>query len=79
MKGRSSRLQEKLSVLQGIKHIETSGDTCVIETEKEKDLRAQIAKTIVESGFGLLELKSRAMSLEDVFLKLVTEEEGVRQ
>jgi len=51
----------------------------VIETEKEKDLRAQIAKTIVESGFGLLELKSRAMSLEDVFLKLVTEEEGVRQ
>jgi len=77
--GPSRGVQEKLSVLQGIKHIETSGDTCVIETEKEKDLRAQIAKTIVESGFGLLELKSRAMSLEDVFLKLVTEEEGVRQ
>jgi len=47
-----------------------------VETEKDKDLRSQIAKRIVEEGFELLELRSRSMSLEDVFLKLVTEEEG---
>ena len=35
-----------------------------------------MAKKIVENGFGLLEMKSRSMSLEDVFLRLVTEEEG---
>jgi len=77
--GPGRQVQKSLSALQGVKHIETSGDVFVIETEKEKDLRARIAKTVVEGGFGLLELKSRAMSLEDVFLKLVTEEEGVRQ
>ena len=27
-------------------------------------------------GFGLLEMRTRSLSLEDVFLRLVTEEEG---
>jgi ABC-2 type transport system ATP-binding protein len=37
-------------------------------------LRSEIAKRIVESGLGLVELRSTQMSLEDVFLKLVTSE-----
>jgi len=56
--------------------VDTEGDTYTVETQKDKDLRSQIAKRIVEEGFELLELRSRSMSLEDVFLKLVMEEEG---
>ncbi len=38
------------------------------------DVREQVAKALVDGGFGLLELRQAGMSLEDVFLKLITEE-----
>ncbi len=68
----------KVGELDGVQNVQVAGDTLVIDTAKEKDLRSQIARCVVEGGFGLLEQTSRAMSLEDVFLKLVTREEGVR-
>ncbi len=40
------------------------------------DPREELAKAIVDGGFGLLELRQAGMSLEDVFLKLITEESG---
>ncbi len=73
------KLEKKLAKIPGIKSISCSGSHAVIDTEKDKDLRAEIARKVVEGGFSLLELKARSMTLEDVFLKLVTEEEGVRQ
>jgi len=39
-----------------------------------KDVREEVARTVVGAGAGLLDLRPIAMSLEDVFLKLVTEE-----
>jgi hypothetical protein len=45
-----------------------------IETERDHDLRRDLARTIVANGWGLLELRSMQMSLEDVFLHLTTEE-----
>ena len=38
------------------------------------DRRAELARAVVERGWGLLELRSASMSLEDIFLKLTTEE-----
>jgi ABC-2 type transport system ATP-binding protein len=38
------------------------------------DVREQVAKAVVDGGFGLLELRQSGMSLEDIFLKLTTEE-----
>jgi ABC-2 type transport system ATP-binding protein len=69
---------ERVRKLEGVGKVETAGDTLIVDTVKEKDLRADIARCVVEGGFGLLEQRSRAMSLEDVFLKLVTREEGMR-
>jgi ABC-2 type transport system ATP-binding protein len=46
-----------------------------IEGELRKDIRSDLARTIVQSGWGLLELQSASMSLEDIFLKLTTAEE----
>jgi ABC-2 type transport system ATP-binding protein len=40
-----------------------------------EDPREQLAKAVVGGGLGLLELRSRLLSLEDVFIQLVTDEE----
>ncbi len=44
--------------------------------DKTQDMRGFVARILVDSGFELLELKSDTMSLEDIFLKLVTKEEA---
>lgn len=48
----------------------------IIESDKDIDVRKQTASIIHQKGWGLLELKSLRMSLEDIFIKLVTEEGG---
>jgi ABC-2 type transport system ATP-binding protein len=78
-RARAAQAKETLGSMAGVQGVEVSGDTLVIDAEKDRDLRAEIARKVVETGFDLLEMRSRSMSLEDVFLKLVTEEEGVRQ
>ncbi|HWP45830.1 MAG TPA: ABC transporter ATP-binding protein [Candidatus Limnocylindrales bacterium] len=47
-----------------------------VEASKDRDVRRDLAHAIVQSGNGLLELRPVEISLEDVFVKLVTEEEG---
>jgi ABC-2 type transport system ATP-binding protein len=44
------------------------------EVESEHDIRRELARTIVGSGWGLLELRPTRMSLEEIFLSLTTEE-----
>jgi gliding motility-associated transport system ATP-binding protein len=45
------------------------------EGEGGRDVRIDLARTIVNKGWGLLELQSESMSLEDIFIKLTTAEE----
>jgi ABC-2 type transport system ATP-binding protein len=45
-----------------------------VETERGSDIRREIARTIVNRGWGLLELRPMRMSLEEVFLQVTTEE-----
>lgn len=44
--------------------------------ENEEDKREEIAKLIVDGGFGLLEFRPITLSLEDVFRDLTTEEKA---
>jgi ABC-2 type transport system ATP-binding protein len=46
----------------------------VVESTPEENIRPFLAKTIVEAGWGLKEMKSLDLSLEEVFVHLVTEE-----
>jgi len=46
-----------------------------IESETGRDIRTDLARTVVGKGWGLLELRSENMSLEDIFIKLTTAEE----
>ncbi len=46
--------------------------TFEVHAEKGKDVRAELARAVVESKWNLLELKHSGLSLEDIFLKLTT-------
>ncbi len=45
-----------------------------IESERGQDIRRDLAREIVGSGWGLLELRPTRISLEEIFLKLTTVE-----
>jgi ABC-2 type transport system ATP-binding protein len=45
-----------------------------IDSETGRDIRRDLARAVVSSGWGLLELRPMRMSLEDIFLSLTTEE-----
>jgi ABC-2 type transport system ATP-binding protein len=45
-----------------------------VESERGRDVRRDIARGIVTSGWGLLELRPMRMSLEEIFLQVTTEE-----
>jgi ABC-2 type transport system ATP-binding protein len=45
-----------------------------VESEHGHDVRRELARAVVTSGWGLLEMRPLRMSLEDVFLSLTTEE-----
>lgn len=49
----------------------------VVDTGKEVDLRSKLAAEVVRNNWDLLELTSSTMTLEDIFVQLVTEEKEV--
>ena len=50
------------------------GNVFIIESPLGQDVREDVARCVVQKGWGLLELKNLSMTLEDVFLKLTQEE-----
>lgn len=83
IKGPETGLKERLREVGGVLSVESSileGDgeeahSFSVETELKQDVRGQLARSVIESGFELLELRSMEMSLEDVFTQLTTQEE----
>jgi ABC-2 type transport system ATP-binding protein len=47
-----------------------------IESERDRDVRRELAAAVVNRGWGLLELRPLRMSLEEIFLHLTTEEKA---
>ena len=45
-----------------------------VESEQGRDIRRELSRAVVTSGWGLLELRPTRMSLEDIFLSLTTED-----
>jgi ABC-2 type transport system ATP-binding protein len=48
--------------------------TYAIECKLDSDLRRVLAATVVSQNWGLLEMRGVSMSLEDVFINLITKE-----
>ena len=49
-----------------------------IESSRGTDVRRELARTIVNRGWGLLELRPMRMSLEEIFLQVTTDEPAER-
>src|SRR5216110_1412132 len=45
-----------------------------VDSERGRDVRRDLARTVVSSGWGLLELRPMRMSLEEIFLSVTTED-----
>ena len=75
--GPSQEFAQAIESMAGVEKVsvESNGTSrFVIETDPHTDMRPQIAATAVQKGCGLLELKTMQLSLEDIFMQLVTEE-----
>jgi ABC-2 type transport system ATP-binding protein len=48
-----------------------------VDSEKGSDIRRELASAIVRGGWGLLELRPMRVSLEDVFVSLMTQDAAV--
>jgi len=46
-----------------------------VESQLSRDVRRDLAAAVVHGGFGLLEMRTVTMSLEEVFIQLVTSED----
>jgi ABC-2 type transport system ATP-binding protein len=58
---------------------QSEASTYLLECELGRDHRDEIARFIVGQGWGLQELKTISMTLEDVFLRLTQHEDGMAE
>lgn len=78
--GPSQQVIKELEAIQGVEKVvkkdaSTNGvGDYMVESIKGRDIRREIAPSIISKGWALLELKPHEMSLEDIFVKLVTKE-----
>jgi ABC-2 type transport system ATP-binding protein len=71
-------LVEALARLPGVARVtaQAGAEELRVETSPGHDVRARLARTVVEKGFDLLELRPAGVSLEAVFLQLTQDGAG---
>jgi ABC-2 type transport system ATP-binding protein len=78
--GHAQTLSDAINNMAGVEKVSVESvngtSRFVIETDPRKDMRPEIAAMAVEKGCGLLELRKMQLSLEDIFMQLVTEEQS---
>jgi ABC-2 type transport system ATP-binding protein len=78
IRGSAGDIEQRLLLLPGVEEVQMSepddGERQLVVTGHAGDLEDTVAKTVIGAGLGLRELRSRALSLEDVFLELTMEE-----
>lgn len=65
---------EKVEGVQAVSFQEEDGQRLLVESDRSREMRPEIARIAAEQGMDLLELKLVDLSLEDIFMQLVTEE-----
>jgi ABC-2 type transport system ATP-binding protein len=78
LQGDQAAIESRLGTLPGVEKLTISaasdGLWRVVVKSSRPDMRADLARAAVQAGFGLRELQTRTLSLEDVFLHLTTDE-----
>ncbi|SPF33774.1 ABC transporter related [Syntrophobacter sp. SbD1] len=65
---------ENMAGVQKVSVVNNGTSKFLIETDPSKDMRPEIAAMAIQKGCGLLELRTMQLSLEEIFMQLVTEE-----
>jgi ABC-2 type transport system ATP-binding protein len=75
VRGEADDLIETIRKIKGITSVQPKEDGVLeFQFAPGQDVRANVARTTVEEGFDLLEMRPIGMSLEDIFLQLTREE-----
>lgn len=79
--GPPEEVRTALSNVPGVKQVEAlgkngKGNIFILQSANGNEIRPQIAKAVVDRNWGLLEMNVHTLSLEEIFLKLVTKEEA---
>ncbi len=75
--GSPADLVPALESLPGVQKVALSPNETgrlLVQTDRSRDLRPEIARVVVERNMDLLELRLMDLSLEDIFMQVVTEE-----
>ena len=78
--GPSGDIQRELKTVRGVDKVEVkevmSGSVSeyIVDIKEGEDPRRWVASQVVKNGWGLLEMRPLEMSLEEIFIKLVTKE-----
>ncbi len=81
--GPKSLVVPKIKEIYGVKKVESGLEKAndavsyTIESEAEVDIRRSLFFAMAKHGYPILEMKSVNLSLEDIFIRLVTEEKEV--
>ena len=75
VEGPRKKVTERLHQIEGVSQVSYEDPHYIVECAAEQDPRGKIMQTIVQGGWTLLSMESIEMSLEDIFLKLTTDEE----
>jgi len=75
VEGPVEKVAERLRQIEGVLQVSYEDSHYIVECSAGQDPRGKIMENIVQGGWVLLSLEFIEMSLEDIFLKLTTEEE----
>jgi ABC-2 type transport system ATP-binding protein len=75
VRGDTDGLAKVIGKVKGVENVEAQPDGAIeFEFAPGKDVRPEVAKTVIKEGYDLLELRPVGMSLEEIFLELTAEE-----
>jgi ABC-2 type transport system ATP-binding protein len=80
IEGPAELVGQSIRALPGVRRVETRSvvdgtGTFVLETDRARDVRRDVAQLAAQQRWGLLELRALDLSLEDVFIRIVAGEE----
>ncbi|MBP6177438.1 MAG: ATP-binding cassette domain-containing protein [Anaerolineales bacterium] len=75
VRGEADDLAKTIKTVKGVQGVETKEDGSVeFEFVSGKDVRPEVAKQVIKSGYELIEMRPLGMSLEEIFLELTGSE-----
>ena len=76
VRGETDELASKIGKIKGVQQLQTNPDGSLeFQFLPAQDVRPVVAKTVIESGYDLLEMRPIGLSLEEIFLELTKEEQ----